>query len=104
MMRCVCNSYYYRFISRCLIIDFKMPRLENDVNLFSHLIDELIPKSSSGIGSLVSLYKIFVEDGISNVNENILPIVNETLSAAVLPRVRISYAVLIWFVLKVYKT
>ena len=41
-----------------------------------------------------------MEDGISNVNENIFPIVNETLSATVLPRVRISYAVLIWFVIK----
>ena len=78
-----------------------MSRLKNDVGLFSHLIDELIPKSSSGIGSLIGLCKVFIEEGIDDVNQNILPSINETLSTAVLPRVHISYVVLIWFMLKV---
>ena len=94
------NIITCRFISRCLIINFKMSRLENGVGLFSHLIDELIPKSSNVIGLLIGLCKVFIEEGIDDVNQNILPSINEALSTAVLPRVHISYAVLIWFVLK----
>lgn len=62
---------------------------------------EIMKQASSGVGTIISLGKAFTEQGIREINQDLIPFVKEALGDAILPRVVPSYAMLLWFTLQV---
>ena len=89
-----------RYLSRCLLIEFKTPRIDSSVAEFDELFN-LMEKSSSTVGYLISLGNKFIANKTTDLDEEILPKVKVMLQGEVVHRVAIGYGVLIWFVLQV---
>lgn len=92
--------YYFRYLSRCLLVEFKHPRIDSSVAEFDKLFT-LMEKSSSVAGYLISLGKKFIANKTTALDERILPKVKLMMQGNVIHRVSIGYGVLIWFVLQV---
>ena len=60
--------------------------------------------SSSAVGFLISLEKKILINSTKDLDEKILPKLKSALEDAVIPRIYIGYAILIWFVLEVIIT
>ena len=61
----------------------------------------LLQKSSSAIAALVGLGKKFVESGISEMDNDLLPELRSLIGEETIPRVLPSYAILLWFTIEV---
>jgi len=94
--------YYYRYVSRCLLIEFSLPQVDCSVSQFITL-NQLIKKSSSALGYIVGLGEMFVKEGHLDIDEKISPKIKEVFGSSVSPRVQSCYGILMWFVLKVFK-
>ena len=92
-----------RYISRCVLIEFPPPCLDISMTSYAQLPD-LIARSGSAVGSIIGLGKKFFEVGIGEVDSFVLLKVRGLLNSSIVPRVLPSYAVLIWFTLKVSNT
>jgi len=88
-----------RYLSRCLLIEFKHPRIDSTIEEFDKLF-LLMEKSSSVLGFLIHLGKKFVEKTTA-LDKCILPKIYKVLNGEVVHRVSIGYGILIWFVLEV---
>ena len=90
----------YRYLSRCLLIEFKHPRMKCPVTNFDKL-HHLMNQSSSAIGFLISLGQRFTKECAECLDNIILPKLDEVLGENVQPRVRMGYGMLLWFVKQV---
>lgn len=98
------HAVYFRYLSRCVLIEFVHPRIDSTISEFDQL-HQLMENSSSAVGFLISLGKKFLINSTKDLDEKILPKLKSALEdAAVIPRVYIGYAILIWFVLEVIIT
>ena len=93
-------SLNYRFMSRCLLLEFGLPCLDISLSEYVKLPD-LLENASSNVGFLIGLGKKFVEQGIQEMDEDILPELRRMAGQHLLPRVLPSYAIPMWFTLQV---
>lgn len=91
---------YFRYLSRCVLIEFVHPRIDSTISEFDKL-HQLMESSSSAVGFLISLGKQFLINSTKDLDEQVLPKLKSALEDAVIPRIYIGYGILIWFVLKV---
>lgn len=96
-------SCVFRYLSRCVLIEFVHPRIDSTISEFDKL-HQLIESSSSAVGFLISLGNEFLINSTKDLDEQVLPKLKSALEDAVIPRIYIGYAILIWFVLKVIIT
>ena len=75
--------YCFRYLSRCLLIEFKHPRIDSTVEEFDKLFT-LMDKLSSIVGYLISLGKEFITKKTTALDEYILPKVKEMLQGEVI--------------------
>ena len=61
----------------------------------------LIKESSSSVGYFIALGCKFLDVGIRNMDDVILPKLRSLLGSGVIPRCLPSYAILVWFTLEV---
>ena len=61
----------------------------------------LIKKSSSSVGHFIALGRKFLDVGIRNMDDVILPKLPSLLGSGVIPHCLPSYAILVWFTLEV---
>ena len=61
----------------------------------------LIDKSSSAVGFIISLGARFIEQGIVEMDSDLLPELRSLLDGRAIPRVLPSYAIMLWFTLQV---
>ena len=90
----------YRYTSRSLLIEFDAPCLDIPMLEYAKL-PQLMEKSSSAVGIIISLGERFMEEGIGEMDDDLLPELWRLLAGHAIPRVLPSYAILIWFTLKV---
>lgn len=64
----------------------------------------LIDKSSSAVGFIISLGARFIEQGIVEMDSDLLPELRSLLDGRAIPRVLPYYAFMIWFTLEVCLT
>ena len=83
-----------------MLIEFKCPHIQCDIERYA-MTTEIMKQASSGVGTIISLGKAFTEQGIREINQDLIPFVKEALGDAILPRVVPSYAMLLWFTLQV---
>ena len=89
-----------RYISRCNLIEFAPPSL--DVPLVEYTkFPDMLDKASSAVAFVIGLGKHFVEEGIREMDESLLPDLKNALGAHAIPRVLPSYGILIWFTVEV---
>ena len=100
-MHLIC-CVHLRYISRCLLIEFKHPRLKSSMKEFEDL-NNLIEKLSSSVGFLIGLGKKFVDTITKDLDNYILPKLQKHLGDKILHRVCVGYGILIWFVNQVTK-
>ena len=92
---------YFRYLSRCVLIEFEHPRIDSTISEFDKLY-EMMKNSSSTVGFLISLGQKFMINGIKDLDDTILPRLKSALDeGTVILRIHIGYAILIWFVLEV---
>ena len=89
-----------RYISRCVLVEFKYPHIQCDIEHYA-MTTEIMKQASSGVGAIISLGKAFTERGIKEINQELIPVVKKALGDDILPRVVPSYAMLLWFTLQV---
>ena len=94
------NIIHLRYISRCLLIEYKHPRLKSSMKEFEDLND-LTEKLSSSVGFLIGLGKKFLDVITNDLDNYILPKLHEHLGDKILHRVCVGYGILIWFVKQV---
>ena len=99
-----CNFTLYmnlhRYITRCLLIEFKHPRLQTSMKKFEELT-KLMESLSSAAGFMISLGKKFTKEIVADLDSSILPELKKRLGENVLPRTFVGYGILIWFVKQV---
>ena len=84
------------------MIEFPGPSLDISMSNYAKL-PQLIENSSSAVGYLIALGKKFIEVGIGEMDNVIIPKLRSMLSDdVVIPRVLPSYGIMIWFSLEVY--
>ena len=86
----------YRYMSRCLLVEFQDPPLSLTLTQHMHLV-ELWKKCSSCIGHCIELGERFFKKGVSEVDDIIIPKLNSRAQQGISPRVIVSYAKLLWF-------
>jgi len=91
--------HYYRYASRCLMINFKTPALSVKCCDYMELL-KLYKSVSSCIGVCIAMGEEFFRTGIKSVDNDIMPMF-ELKAKEVIPRALPSYAILYWFTLKV---
>ena len=101
----LCDVMIYlhcRYASRCILIKFSDPPLSFTFSDYT-VINELSKCSSSSIRFCISLGEKFVTEGITEVDDTIIPLLKGLIgpTANVSPRVIPSYAILYWFASKV---
>lgn len=77
---------YFRYISRSLLVEFSSPALDFSMTEYAAL-PELMEESSSAVGFIISLGVKFLEEGISEMDNKLLPELRSLLAGQVLPRV-----------------
>lgn len=90
----------HRYASRCLMIEFANPPVGMTIAEYMQLV-ELWTACSTCIGFCISLGKRFFNEGVEEVDSNILPSIASSASEEISPRVIPSYAILFWFALQV---
>jgi len=96
----VIHVFTNRYLSRCLLIEFKHPRIKSKVQEFDKLYHSM-NTSSSSIGFIIGLGNELLEKGAQNLDEIIVPAIDDILGTEVFPRVSLGYGMLLWFALKV---
>ena len=99
-MHLICCVVHFRYISRCLLIEFKHPRLKSSMKEFEEL-NILMEKLSSSVGFLIGLGKKFLDAITHDLDNHILPELHKHLGDTILHRVCVGYRILIWFVKEV---
>ena len=82
------------------MIPFKTPQLSMTLSEYMSIVT-LQAKAGSCAGFLIGLGKTFFDKGVAEVDEKILPQLTSMAPGYVNPRVMPSYAILLWFSLKV---
>jgi len=82
------------------MIPFKLPQLSMTLRDYMRIV-ELQARAGSCVGFFIGLGKTFFEEGIAEVDEKILPTLANVAPRSVNPRVIPSYAILLWFSMKV---
>ncbi len=82
------------------MIEFASPCLDIPLVEYTKFPD-LLSKASSAVAFVIGLGKRFVEDGIRELDETILPELKRDIGELAIPRVLPSYAILMWFTLEV---
>lgn len=67
-------------------------------------LPKLLEASSSAIGSMIGLGKKFVESGIREMDDELLPELRNLIGENIIPRVLPSYSILLWFTMEVHFT
>lgn len=96
-------TIFFRYISRCLLIEFFQPHLDASIEEYA-LLPALMRRGSAAVGAVLRLGKLFIESGIADINQYFVPVVKNALGGDALPRVVPSYALLLWFTLQVSVT
>ena len=89
-----------RYASRCLIIEFKPPALSMSVSDYLEIVESQ-KEASRSIGIAVKLGNEFFDSGIKDIDGSLLPLLKEKADVNVIPRVLPSYAIMLWFSIKV---
>jgi hypothetical protein len=74
-----------RYLSRCLLVEFKPPSIDIAMSSYSQL-PPLLDQATSAIGLLISLGEAFSRRGIEEMDEKILPKLCSLIAGAI-PRV-----------------
>lgn len=80
------------------MIPFKLPQLNLTLNDYMEIVDSQNMLSSS-VGYIIGLGKEFFAEGTTEVDNKLIPMLTE--DCIVNPRVVPSYAMLLWFAIKV---
>ena len=83
------------------MIEFFDPPLRMTLRQHMNLVEKQ-ESCSSCVGFCVALGKRFFSDGIDEVDESLVPLIEERVGNQVLPRVLPNYAILLWFALQVW--
>lgn len=78
--------FHYRYVSHCALIEFKLPRIECQVNHFKTL-KTVMEESSSSVGYIISLGESFIRDSHDDMDKLILPKIKEIFGEEVPPRI-----------------
>lgn len=89
-----------RYLSRCLLIEFKHPRIKSTITEFDQLYAAMNILSSA-IGFLIGLGKKLTQSSNKDIDEVIMPKLDLIFGDQVFPRVALSYGILLWFTLQV---
>ena len=89
----------FRYLSRCILIEFRAPSLEISMRSYAKLPD-LLARSTSAVGLMISLGEEFISRGLTEMDAHILPKVRVALGG-VNPRIPPNYALMIWFTMEV---
>lgn len=82
-----------------MLIEFQGPSLDISMTNYAKL-PKLVKKSTSAVGQFIQLGMKFLEKGIGEMDDVIIPKLRSLLGD-VIPRVLPSYAILVWFTLEV---
>ena len=93
-------NHTHRYLSRCLLIEYKQPCLYATMAQFEEL-NNLMNTLSSSVGYMISLGKIFDQTITKDLDDVILSKLYELFGENVIPRVYIGYGILIWFIKQV---
>ena len=83
------------------MVRFENPCIEPSVRDYTKL-NSLLPELSKAVGFLISLGEKFVDQGITNMDEEIIPFLNKTMKGKAFARVITAYAMLMWFTKQVH--
>ena len=83
------------------MIPFNFPQLSMSLSEYMSIV-ALQRKAGTCIGFCIGLGKEFFATGVSEIDNYLLPMLAEKAGGSVNPRVMPSYAMLLWFTLKVY--
>lgn len=84
------------------MIHFRAPQIRMTLSNYMEIVN-LQEKAGNCVGFLISLGEEFFMSGVSEVDNDILPTLVDKAGSNVNPRVVPSYAMLLWFTLKVRK-
>lgn len=90
----------YRYISRNVLIEFGHPCLDISMVEFRSL-PLLLKRASSAVGHIIRLGKLFVEQGVEDMESTIKPELIHLLGHQAIPQVIPSYTILMWFTFEV---
>ena len=83
------------------MIPFTLPQLNISLSEYMEIVEKK-NEISSCIGYIIALGDLFFEEGTTEIDEKIAPMLTEDVST-INPRVIPSYAILLWFSIKVTK-
>ena len=81
------------------MIPFKLPQLSMSLSDYMDIVAQQ-KEAGSCIGLCIGLGKLFFDDGVSQVDQHLLMLLDKA-GKSVNPRVIPSYAMLLWFTLKI---
>ena len=82
------------------MIRFNLPQLSMSLSEYMEIV-RLQTEAGSCVGFCIALGKEFFSTGIGEVDNDLLPMITSKVGENVNPRVVPSYAMLLWFTLKV---
>lgn len=78
------------------MIKFMDPPIAVGLTTYAELV-ELLPSCSSAVGFCISVGSKFFREGMSDIDNTILPLLKSNSNVSVSPRVLSSYSILVWF-------